>query len=179
MRIRSIIHLGRALAFVCISGVVAHAQTNRFDFALLGGFSKGPAEPFDPSTIGYHLAGLVETRSVRLPVHLRVEGAFSDWGAGRMLALSTNATVGRFADGATSPYLLAGVGAYGASTSTLRGGWTVGAGFRLPAGGRRFVLESRVHSFRATGFLGFNRPTSEIGDYWRTVWTPISLGVVF
>lgn len=174
-------HLAMGLsALLAVSGASAQAREPRVVFGVTGGFAKGPQEPFRSGTMGYNLAASMELRAPVRQIRLRTEAMFADWQANQVLALTGSIVLAPLSDRSVDPYLLAGAGAYKSPGENPLAGWNLGAGMKFDVGGRKVLVESRVHTFRIAEGVPVNLPSNtRLGRDWRTVWTPISLGFVF
>ena len=128
--------------------------------------------------MGYHALAPLEVRTPLRPLRLRADGMFAQWSGGsdeRVSALTANLLVDPLPRARVSPYALAGAGGYLAPGATVRSGWTLGAGLRLP--GHAVFVESRLHGYLRDQSLP--TPITATSSRWRYLWTPLSLGIQF
>lgn len=165
---------------IALSSAIAQSPEPRVTFALTGGVAKGPQEPYKTGTMGYSLGASMELRTPVRQLRLRPELLFADWQTNQVMALSGTVVLAPLQSRAVAPYLLVGAGGYKSPSESPRAGWNLGAGLRFDVGGRKVLVESRIHTFRIAHGVPLNLPSSSrLGPDWRTVWTPISLGFAF
>jgi len=129
--------------------------------------------------MGYHALATLELRTPFTPLRMRADGLFADWGGARMSALTANMVLSPLPGAQAAPYALVGAGGYDVAGARPEGGFTLGVGIRLPSATRAVFIESRLHRFRRDrdainpAYAAYER------DQWRTIWTPLSLGIQF
>jgi hypothetical protein len=169
-----------ALAASASPSHAQRAQPKRFSPGIGGGFSRGPG-----GGIGYHALATLDVRTPLPWARVRVDGMFTDWGGGSLdsgpfTSLSLNAIAAPFPNASVAPYLLAGGGGYLRATSSVRPGFTVGAGLRL-SGARSLLIETRLHHYRRLD--SERRSVAEnLGvtlNKWAPLWTPLGVTVQF
>lgn len=180
---------GAAVAAAALSAQTAVAQATAPDpprerlllGGIAGGFAQGPASLYDARTIGYNLQASLALRTPVRLLRVRTDAGFMNWGANRLTAVTINALLTPSLRSGVRPYALVGGGAYSELGSGTAGGWSVGAGLRVPMHRSALLLESRVHHFRDTRF-GEVRPyplSLEERGRGRVIWTPVTFGVEF
>jgi hypothetical protein len=142
--------------------------------------SAGLAAPMsdlgDVADLGYAVAAGLNAGGTDRPIGARVEGSLVGFGLkrssrdARIVSLSANAVV-NLVPGASSPYLIGGVGLYnskfGDADSNNDVGVNLGGGLRFPLGSLRAFFEARYHAV-----LG-NRSERPHLQY-----VPVTLGIV-
>lgn len=174
-----------ALAAFALPAATARAQ---FGFGLAAGPSYPKGDFGKVTDAGYHVTGLIAFRPATAPVGFRVDGSFSEFnyksslgrpGAkARLVYLTANAVL--TSPGTMAPYLIGGFGIYDASakcdlctTSSTKGGFNGGVGYRLGLAGFSAFLEARFHYI-----AGPSDPTNG-GVKSSTQFIPISFGARF
>jgi hypothetical protein len=174
---RSVAALGLAvIATAVFRAAPASAQTTAdgFSIGLGGGFAQATGLPFRAGPIGYYMLTNLEFPPVSRFFRPRVDGLFANWGGGeRVSALTASVLFTPLSGRRVAPYLLAGAGAYLVPGSTVKSGWTLGAGLRLPGELRALTLESRLHAY-----LRGNQSDPFVSR-WRYMFTPIGLSIQF
>lgn len=138
---------------------------------------------------GYHITGLVKVSAPLMPIGARFEGTFSEFkyknsppstsdAKARILSATANATYSM--SGILGPYLIAGVGIYRATaecdqctTSSTKGGYNAGLGFKWGLSGFSAFVEARIHYIP-----GPSDPTNG-GTNSSTRFIPVTFGLVF
>jgi hypothetical protein len=187
--------LTTAFLLVICTGIV-HAQAApmqpdtmrvpRVSYIVGGGFAKdAPFDRLGAYDIGYTGTLAVEARTPLPGLRMRVEGLFADWGDNqRVTSVALSALAQPSFRWRAVPYVLAGAGAYSATSSGGRAsrGWTVGAGVNIPVGRQSFFFESRMYGLH-TGEGGLQRagirPEDLKYDSWQYMSTPITFGIRF
>jgi hypothetical protein len=184
-------------AFLLVnSGRIIHAQAApmqadtmrvpRVSYIVGGGFAnEAPFDRFGAHNIGYAGTVAVQARTPLPGLRMRVEGLFADWGDNqRVTSVFLSALAEPSFRWRAVPYVLAGAGAYSATSSGGRAsrGWTVGAGVNIPMGRQAFFFESRMYGLH-TGEGGLQRagirPEDLKYDSWQYMSTPITFGIRF
>lgn len=175
------VHAVLVVTLVTPASLHAQASSSPVTFSVLGGASRGPSSPTSARTVGYNIGAAAQIRTPLPLLRIRTEGTYADWGADRVVALTASAVVGSRSD-RVAPYALAGGGVYGRWSSISNPGATAGTGLAFPlGGGRRVLLESRLHVHRGPRYASFNFPAGEPAQEkgWRTLWLPVSFGFAF
>src|SRR5512132_279892 len=174
------------LAAFALPATTARAQIG---LGLAAGLSVPQGDFGKVAESGYHVTGLIAVGAPIIPIGLRVEGSFSEFnykgslgGNGekaRLLYATANAVL--TSPGIIAPYLIGGVGIYRASavcdlctTSTTKGGFNGGVGFRFGLSGFSAFAEARYHYIG-----GPSDPTNGGVEGSSTQFIPISFGVRF
>ena len=143
---------------------------------LSGGVAAPMSDLGDVADLGYVISAGLNAGGTDRPIGARVEGSLSGFGLkrtnedARILSLTGNAVV-NLVPGASSPYLIGGVGLYnsrfgdGDSNNDL--GVNLGGGLRFPLGTLRAFFEARYHAV-----LGNRR------DRPHLQYVPVTLGIV-
>jgi len=148
----------------------AQGLTESVSVGLGGGFSQAGR------AIGYHALATLEFPLTSTAL-LRADGLLANWGTDRVSGVTGNLLLAPVSRRGISPYALVGAGGYAQRGGSLRPGWTLGLGLRLPGPTRSVFLESRLHTFR--GETREPQPPNDIRTGWRALWTPIGVGVQF
>jgi hypothetical protein len=145
--------------------------------SIAGGLSAPMSDLGDAADLGYVLAVGLNTGDTDRPLAARLEGAIDDFGLKRVnqdvrvLSATANAIV-NLTPGASSPYLIGGLGLYntkfGDAASDNDLGVNLGGGLRLPMGSLRGFFEARYHAV-----LG-NR-----GAGTHIQFVPVTFGILF
>ena len=168
----------RRLPAVLLAGLLsvapttAHAQFST-SLSVAGGLSVPLQELADRGDAGYNAALGVSFGAPLVPFGVRLEAGVNGF-TGKSTGLLTftdtriftgtaNATLA-MGSLASSPYLIAGVGAYrrqfvadaGTSSSRTAGGFNAGAGFRFPLGNISTFVEARYHQMLGNATDGTN-----------------------
>lgn len=137
----------------------------KFSFIAATGFARENA-------IGYHGLIGVETRTPSRHLRLRAEGLITDFGRfGQTNTVLGVTTITSLLTRPATPYLLAGAAT--AQNGGFQRGWSLGLGWRFPLGQRIMFVESRMYSIHNP------RRSGLIGNEWRYLYTPVSLGLRF
>ena len=170
-----------ATIFLLPAAASAQAGGNGFSLGFGGGFARASGEdvPYilvgsplpDMGGIGYYMQATLETPSPFRMIRPRADLFFADWGE-HVTGLTGNLLLTPVVTKRFAPYVLAGAGGYAMQGYRVRSGWTIGAGLRLPGEKWSVNIETRVHSFVKT-------VTGTSDKKWRSVFTPIGLGIQF
>lgn len=133
------------------------------------GIAGGAAQPMSAlktsSDIGYNGTVAMAINLPFIPVGLRVDGAYNQFGqkagvpAKLRVASATGNVVWRLPSIGISPYLIGGAGLYmqsvtptgGTATTDSHLGWNAGAGINLPLAAFNAFVEARYNSYSTTG----------------------------
>jgi len=177
--------LTAALAVLALPVATAQAQMH---YGVAAGLSAPEGDFGKVADAGYHVTGLVTVSAPLAPVGLRVEGSFSEFNykstlsstsaKARLLSATANAVFA--SPGIMGPYLVGGLGIYrasaecsGCSTSSTKGGFNGGAGFRFGLSGFSAFLEARFH------YIPGASDATTGGVKSSTQFIPISFGLTF
>jgi hypothetical protein len=169
------------LAIAAIALVAAprasHAQlglVKPFSLGIAGGATQPMSDLSNTSNMGFNATAAAEIKLPLIPVGLRVDGAYNQFGqksGGAKLHIisATGNVVWRLPNVGVQPYLIGGAGLYiptvealGASTSENHFGWNAGAGVKLP-----------YHTFAEARY---NRISANGGSM---EFVPVTLGIMF
>jgi hypothetical protein len=176
-----------ALAAFALPAATARAQAG---LGLAAGLSLPKGDFGKVTDAGYHVTGLIGIRAATAPVGLRLDGSFSEFnykaslggrsGAKARLLYAT-ANVVLTSSGNSAPYVIGGFGIYHATavcdvctTSSTKGGFNGGVGYRFALTGFSAFLEARYHYI-----TGASDPTNGGVKSSSTQFIPISFGVRF
>ena len=166
-----------AIALVAMPRV-SHAQlglVKPFSLGIAGGAAQPMSDLSNTSNMGFNATAAAEIKLPLLPVALRVDGAYNQFGqknGGAKLHIinATGNVVWRLPIPGTAPYLIGGAGLYIptveapglASVSENHFGWNAGAGLKLP-----------YHTFAEARY---NRVSVNGGSMQ---FVPVTLGIMF
>ncbi len=171
-----------AAGFILTAFPAAAQGTQGFQLGLKGGVSIPNGTTSDAFDNGYHGGIVFHYKIPALPLALRLDGDYDHFlakggvsGNAEIFDGTLDLVLG-FKILAVKPYVLGGVGLYGAkieaevagvsaSTNQTKSGWNAGAGIALTLGKNSIFAEARYHeiSLDATKFK----------------YTPVSLGILF
>jgi len=161
---------------------VSHAQLGvlkPFQLGIAGGAAQPMSDLKDGANMGYNATAAMAINLPLIPVGLRVDGAYNQFGekagVGAKLNVisATGNVVWRLPLIGIAPYLIGGAGLYMA-TSTVTGaasqtdnhlGWNAGAGINLPLSIFHAFVEAR-----------YNRVTTDTGSMQ---FVPVTFGIMF
>ena len=168
-----------ALALVLSASTVQAQKPMSFGIAL--GASKATGDGSDQVNLGYHALGTLAWAPPTLPVGVRFDAMFNQFGFDgggdskyNIMGVNANATWGMpMAASPISPYLIGGLGMYQAKITNCdlcgdaetKLGFNVGVGTKFALSGFGTFAEIRYHSIQTEG-------TS-------TTFIPISFGIMF
>jgi len=147
---------------------VAHAQSyNPFQIGASGGIGFPTGDLGSVTNTGYNIAIAVGIRPMMMPIGIRAEAAWNQFGLSNgangninIPAFTGNLTYGIPMGVGFSPYVIGGIGLYrpnadlnGNSTeATNNFGWNIGGGVKLPLStGFETFVEARYHAVNTDG----------------------------
>jgi hypothetical protein len=174
------------LAVLVLPCSAARAQVG---VGVAAGYSAPMGDFGKVADAGYHVTGLMTVSAPLVPLGLRVEGSFSQFGykssfsstgaTARILSATANAVFS--SPGVIGTYVIGGLGIYNASascsgcssSSSSKVGYNGGAGLRFGVGGMSAFVEARYHFIPG----GSNATTG--GANSSTQFIPIAFGLTF
>jgi opacity protein-like surface antigen len=170
------------IALAASSGSAKAQDFNPFEIGGAIGAAIPTGELGDVTDMGYNATFFVGYNPVFLPVGLRFEAAYNEFGLSDDQGVDGNINIPSFTanaifklpTGGFTPYVIGGAGLYrlgadlpGFSDSESRFGWNLGGGISMPLSGFKVFVESR-----------FNQVMGEDGDPNLT-FIPIVFGASF
>ena len=154
-----------AVAGIVAAAPVAQAQGyNPFEIGASGGIAFPTGDLGDVAGTGYNIGVHVGYKSQFMPIGVRGEAAWNQFGldAGgnaNIPAFTGNLTYGLPLGTGLSPYLIGGVGLYrpevefngATSNAENRFGWNVGGGIKIPLSGFETFIEARYNAVSSNG----------------------------
>jgi hypothetical protein len=169
---RFILALLGAATLLCARHPAAAAQR----LTISGGVAAPMSDLGDVADLGYVIAAGLNAGGTDRPIGARVEGSLAGFDlkrsseSARIISLTGNAVV-NLLPGASSPYLIGGVGLYnskfGDADSNNDIGVNLGGGLRFPLGSLRAFFEARYHAV-----LGNRRERPHLQ------YVPVTLGIL-
>jgi hypothetical protein len=170
-----------AIALVAVPRV-SHAQlglVKPFQLGIAGGAAEPMSDLSDAAKLGYNGTVAMGIQLPFIPVGLRVDGAFNQFGekegiGAKMRTVSaTGNVVWRLPSIGVSPYLIGGAGLYMVSVTPTGAdavtdnhlGWNAGAGINLPLSVFKAFVEAR-----------YNRVSTDNGSL---EFVPLTFGIMF
>ncbi len=170
-----------AIALVAVPRV-SHAQLGAlkpFQLGVAGGIAQPMSDLKNGADMGYNATAALGINLPFIPVGLRVDGAYNQFGekAGvpaKLHAISaTGNLVWRLPSIGISPYLIGGAGLYmqsvtptgGSATTDNHLGWNAGAGINLPLSVFKAFVEARYNSYST--------------DAGSVKFVPVTVGIMF
>jgi hypothetical protein len=161
---------------------VSHAQLGAlkpFQLGIAGGVAQPMSDTKDAVNLGYNATAALGINLPFIPVGLRIDGAYNQFGEKDNLGFKTHAVsatgnvVWRLPSIGISPYVIGGAGLYMVSVTPTGGsavtenhmGWNAGAGINLPLSVFKAFVEAR-----------YNRITLDGGSMQ---FVPVTLGIMF
>jgi hypothetical protein len=163
---------------------VSHAQlglVKPFQLGIAGGAAQPMSDLKDGANMGYNATAALGINLPFIPVGLRVDGAYNQFGekagigATHHAVSATGHVVWRLPSVGISPYLIGGAGLYMATTTTTGTtsasttdnhlGWNAGAGINLPLSVFKAFVEAR-----------YNRVSTDTGSLQ---FVPVTVGIMF